>query len=198
MPRPIARVARVARLALLVGGAALVAACSGSADAAGPLVTEGVLATPAQGGPAMTYAPGSAPEGAQVALEVVPGDGSTSATFRVVGMLPDRGYAVHAHVRPCGPTGNDAGPHFQNRVDPAATPQAPSSDPAYANPQNEVWLDLRTDADGAGTATATVPFAFPDRAPASVVVHEKEMTATAPGQAGTAGGRLACLTSTWR
>jgi len=191
-------IARLARLALLVGGAAVVAACSTSADAAGPLVTEGVLATPAQGGPAMTYAPATAPEGAQVALEVVPGDGSTTATFRVVGMLPDRGYAVHAHVRPCGPTGNDAGPHFQNRVDPAATPQAPSSDPAYANPQNEVWLDLRTDADGAGTATATVPFAFPDRAPASVVVHEKEMTATAPGQAGTAGGRLACLTSTWR
>ena len=113
----------------------------------------------------MTYAPGTAPEGAQVALEVVPGDGSTTATFRVAGMLPDRGYAVHAHVRPCGPTGNDAGPHFQNRVDPAATPQAPSSDPAYANPQNEVWLDLRTDGDGAGTATATVPFAFPDRRP---------------------------------
>ncbi|MDD7919217.1 superoxide dismutase [Actinomycetospora callitridis] len=195
MPRPIAR---LARLAALVGGAALVAACSGSADAAGPLVTEGVLATPAQGGPAMTYAPATAPEGAQVALEVVPGDGSTTATFRVTGMLPDRGYAVHAHVRPCGTAGTDAGPHFQNRVDPAATPQAPSSDPAYANPQNEVWLDLRTDGDGAGTATTTVPFALPERAPASVVVHEKEMTATAPGQAGTAGGRLACLTSTWR
>lgn len=40
----------IARLALLVGGAALVAACSGPADAAGPLVTEGALATPAQGG----------------------------------------------------------------------------------------------------------------------------------------------------
>ena len=195
MSRPIARLALVS---LVAAGAALVAACSGSADAAGPLVTEGVLATPAQGGPAMTYAPATAPEGAQVALEVVPGDGSTTATFRVTGMLPDSGYAVHAHVRPCGTAGNDAGPHFQNRVDPAATPQAPSSDPAYANPQNEVWLDLRTDGDGAGTATTTVPFAFPDRAPASVVVHEKEMTATTPGQAGTAGGRLACLTSTWR
>ena len=99
---------------------------------------------------------------------------------------------------PARPPDLHAGPHFQNRVDPAATPQAPSSDPAYANPQNEVWLDLRTDGDGAGTATTTVPFAFPGRAPASVVVHEKEMTATAPGQAGTAGGRLACLTSTWR
>jgi superoxide dismutase, Cu-Zn family len=193
--RPIARLALVS---LIAAGAALVAGCSGSADAAGPLVTEGVLATPAQGGPAITYAPATAPEGAQVALEVTPGAGSTSATFRVVGMLPDRGYAVHAHVRPCGVTGNDAGPHFQNRVDPAATPQAPSSDPAYANPQNEIWLDLRTDAEGAGTATATVPFAFTDRAPASVVVHEEEMTATAHGQAGTAGGRLACLTSAWR
>ena len=186
------------RLALLAGGAALVAACSGSADAAAPLVTEGVLAAPPQGGPALTYTPAAAPVGARVALEVTPGAGSTTATFRVAGMLPSRGYAVHAHVRPCGPTGNDAGPHFQNRIDPAGTPQAPSTDHAYANPQNEFWLDLRTDAAGAGTATATVPFGFVDRAPASVVVHEKEMTATAHGQAGTAGGRLACLTSAWR
>lgn len=184
-------------LVLLLAGVALAASCS-SSEAAAPLVTEGVLAPAAQGGPAVTYTPAAAPAGARLVLEVVPGEGSTTATLRVAGMLPDRGYAAHAHVRPCGPTGADAGPHYQDRVDPAATPQAPSSDPAYANPQNEVWLDLRTDSAGAGTATTTVPFGFPERAPASVIVHEKEMTATAPGQAGTAGGRLACLTSAWR
>ena len=51
---------------------------------------------------------------------------------------------------PCGPTGDAAGPHFQNQVDPAAAPGKPSTDPAYANPQNEIWLDLRTDGDGDG------------------------------------------------
>ncbi|GAA4936195.1 Cu-Zn family superoxide dismutase [Actinomycetospora succinea] len=190
MPRP------PVRLALLLGGAALVASCSGPpAAAANPLVTQGVLAA---AGPAVTYDPSAAPDGARLVLEVTPHRGATTATLRVEGMVPDRGYAVHAHVRPCGPTGADAGPHYQDRIDPAATPQTPSSDPAYANPRDEVWLDLRTDATGAGSATTTVPFAFTDRAPESVVVHEKETTATAHGQAGTAGGRLACLTSVWR
>lgn len=190
MPRPFVR------LALLLGGAALAASCAGPpAAAASPLVTQGVLAP---SGPAVTYDPAAAPEGARLALEVTAHRGATTATFRVEGMVPDRGYAVHAHVRPCGATGADAGPHYQDRLDPAATPEKPSSDLAYANPRNEIWLDLRTDATGAGTATTTVPFGFTDRAPASVVVHEKEMTATAHGQAGTAGGRLACLTSVWR
>jgi Cu-Zn family superoxide dismutase len=34
---------------------------------------------------------------------------------------------------------------------------------------------------------------FSDRAPASVVIHEAEATATEPGKAGTAGARIACL-----
>ena len=78
---------------------------------------------------------------------------------------------------------------------PAAAPQ-PSADPAYANPQNEFWLDVRTDAAGAGQTQGTVPFALTDRLPASLILHELEMTATAPGQEGTAGGRLACVTLT--
>lgn len=193
MPRPFAR------LALLLGGAALAASCAGPpADASSPLVTQGVLAA---SGPAVTYDPAAAPVGARLAVDVTGHRGATTATFRVEGMVPHRGYAVHAHVRPCGPSGADAGPHYQDRVDPAATPEKPSSDPAYANPRNEFWLDLRTDAAGSGSATTTVPFALTERAPASVVVHEKETTATGHdghGQAGTAGGRLACLTSVWR
>lgn len=190
MPRP------SVRLALLVGGAALVASCAGPpASAASPLVTRGVLAP---SGPAVTYDPAAAPEAARLAVEVTAHRGATTATFRVEGMVPGRGYAAHAHVRSCGPGGADAGPHYQDRIDPAATPETPSSDPAYANPRNEFWLDLRTDATGAGSATTTVPFALADRAPESVVVHESETTATAPGRAGGAGGRLACLTSVWR
>ncbi|MEJ2861799.1 superoxide dismutase [Actinomycetospora flava] len=190
MPRPFVR------LALLLGGAALAASCAGPpASAASPLVTQGVLAA---SGPAVTYDPVAAPEGARLALEVTGHRGATTATLRVEGLVPDRGYAVHAHVRACGPSGTDAGPHYQDRIDPAATPDRPSSDPAYANPRNEFWLDVRTDASGAGSATTTVPFVLADRAPESVVVHEAEVTATDHGHAGTAGGRLACLTSVWR
>ena len=120
--------------------------------------------------------------------------GTTAVQLEVAGLLPGRGYAAHAHVNACGPTGDAAGPHFQNQVDPAAAPGRPSTDPAFANPQNEIWLDLRTDGEGDGESTAEVPFVFADRAPASVVIHEAEVTATTPGQAGSAGARLACLT----
>ena len=39
---------------------------------------------------------------------------------------------------------------------------------------------------------------FTGRAPASVIIHEAEATATAPGQAGSAGARLACITVPFR
>lgn len=94
-------------------------------------------------------------------------DGGTHVGLDAEGLLPDRGYAAHAHVRPCGATAADAGPHFQDEADPAAGPDKPSTDPAHANPENEVWLDLHTDG---------------------------EMTMTDAGHAGTAGGRAACLT----
>ena len=73
-------------------------------------------------------------------------------------------------------------------------PVQPSVDPAYANPQNEVWLDLTTDGEGAGSATTTVAWGF-ERAPRaqSVVIHAMP-TATGAGRAGTAGDRAACVT----
>jgi Cu-Zn family superoxide dismutase len=159
---------------------------------------EGVLAPPDRATTAFTYNPALAPEGARIEVESETGGASTEVRLDVDGLLPNRGYAAHAHVNACGPTGDAAGPHFQNQPDPAAGPGKPSTDPAYANPQNEIWLDLRTDGNGDGESRVTVPFAFTDRAPASVVIHEAEATNTAPGQAGTAGARLACLTVPFR
>jgi Cu-Zn family superoxide dismutase len=53
---------------------------------------------------------------------------------------------------------------------------------------------VRTDATGSGTARTTVPFVFSDRGPGSIVVHEAMETETAPGKAGQAGARIACVT----
>ncbi|MEJ2866181.1 superoxide dismutase [Actinomycetospora sp. OC33-EN08] len=185
---------RIAPFLALVSAALVLTACSGSSEVR--RASGGALTAPgAPNATALTYSP-AAPAGANLTVETVRAQDSTTATLTASGLQPNRGYAAHLHTRPCGATGNDAGPHFQNRVDPAATPEKPSSDPAYANPENEFWLDVRTDAAGAGTSGATVPFALTDRAPASLILHEKEMTATAPGQAGTAGGRLACVTLT--
>jgi Cu-Zn family superoxide dismutase len=155
----------------------------------------GTLAEGAAAGDAVTYDADAAPAGAQIGLVVEGGADETTFVLSVSGLQPDRGYAVHAHVHPCGPTGDVAGPHFQHTPDPAATPEQPSTDPAYANPENEVWLDLTTDADGAGEASATVPFTLDDGAPQSIVVHAGEMTMTDPGRAGTAGDRIACLST---
>jgi superoxide dismutase, Cu-Zn family len=174
------------------------AAPPSATEATGQPRAEGALAPPDRATNAFTYNPALAPEGADVSVGVGASGATTQVTLNVEGLLPDRGYAAHAHVNPCGPTGDLAGPHFQNRPDPAAAPGKASTDPAYANPQNEIWLDLRTDGDGNGKATAQVPFVFTDRAPASVVIHEAETTATAPGQAGSAGARLACITVPFR
>lgn len=155
---------------------------------------EGALAAPTSSSTADTYNPALAPIGARLTANLAPTGESINAELAVSGMLPNRGYAVHAHTNACGAKPDSSGPHYQNRVDPAASPQESSTDPVYANPNNEVWLDVRTDATGAGTARTTVPFVFADRGPASIVVHEAEQTATDPGHAGRAGARLACIT----
>lgn len=155
------------------------------------------LVEPTTGAEAVTYNRALAPAGAAILAAVMPagyGSPRTVVTLSVAGLLPNRGYAVHAHTNACGITGEDAGPHYQNRIDPAATPQAPSTNPEYANPRNEIWLAIRTNAAGSASSGTTVPFSFTDRTPGSIVVHERETTATAPGQAGQAGARIACLT----
>lgn len=219
------RVRRIgARLPVVVAAALLAAGCGGGGEPAqqpgdstasqgapapppsdfpdspepGTPAAQGQLAPPERAQNAFTYNQALAPEGTQMSVYVEPDGTSTRIRLDVEGLLPDRGYAAHAHVNACGANGDAAGPHFQNRPDPAAGPGRPSTDPAYANPQNEIWLDLRTDGDGNGTANAEVPFTFADRAPASVIIHEAEKTATDAGKAGTAGGRLACLTTPFK
>lgn len=116
-------------------------------------------------------------------------DARVVAELSVTGLLPDRHYGAHAHVKPCGSDGDAAGPHFQRKQDPVQ----PSVDPKYANPENEIWLDFATDADGAAEVKSTVDWKLEGRRPASIVVHETH-THTEAGEAGKAGDRLACLT----
>ncbi|PSL55006.1 Cu-Zn family superoxide dismutase [Saccharothrix carnea] len=126
------------------------------------------------------------PAGARA--EVVAGavDGGTVVLLRTSGLLPNREYGAHAHVNPCGPAPADAGPHYQHV-------QGGATDPAFANPRNEIWLDFTTDEHGRGSAMTRVPWEFGERRAGSIVLHE-EHTHTEPGQAGTAGARVGCLT----
>jgi hypothetical protein len=60
------------------------------------------------------------------------------------------------------------------------------------NPQNEIWLDVRTDASGSGTSRTTVPFVFTDWGPGSVVVGDAAQTSLGEGRC---AGRLSHLVS---
>ncbi|GAA5018830.1 hypothetical protein [Actinopolymorpha pittospori] len=81
----------------------------------------------------------------------------------------------------------DAGPHVQWREDPVQ----PSTDPRFANPRNEIWLDFTTDRNGVGVAASVVRWPVCQKTAGSVVLHVH--TSTEPGQAGMAGARLACV-----
>lgn len=137
---------------------------------------------------ALTYDEEQVPAGAGVLVSAVEADGGTTVVLAVQGLQPDRDYGAHVHVNGCGATGDAAGPHFQDQPDPVT----PSTDPAYANPENEIWLDFTTDASGAGHASSTVDWVVGDRPAASVVIHA-EHTHTEAGTAGAAGTRLACV-----
>jgi Cu-Zn family superoxide dismutase len=159
-----------------------------STDPARTVTAKGTFATPPA--PVATYDNALVPAGATASVDATEGATSTSVTLTVTGLQPNRQYGAHAHTKPCGSDGKEAGPHFQFKPDPIT----PSVDPAYANNTNEIWLDFTTDATGSGRATSTVPWAFPtDRRAASVIIHAMP-TATAPGTAGTAGNRAACIT----
>ncbi|MGW1680381.1 superoxide dismutase family protein [Saccharopolyspora sp. NPDC002376] len=145
------------------------------------------------GAKAVTYDPALVPDGARVDLTSQRSGGQTKITVDLKGLVPNHEYGAHVHTKPCGPTGDDAGPHFQEKADPVK----PSVDPAFANPQNEVWLDFHTDAQGNASTSADGNWSFDTRQDAKSFVIHASHTHTEPGKAGTAGDRLACLNASF-
>ncbi|MFD4672199.1 superoxide dismutase [Lentzea sp. NPDC058450] len=138
---------------------------------------------------AVTHDPVKVPVGAKITVVGVPTIGGGTTVLLVLnGLLPNRAYGAHVHVKACGAAPADSGPHFQHVEDPVQ----PSVDPAYANARNEIWLDAHTDANGFAQSSSTVDWQFTERHAQSVVLHN-EHTHTAPGEAGTAGPRLGCV-----
>jgi Cu-Zn family superoxide dismutase len=104
-------------------------------------------------------------------------DGKTTVKLTVSGAPATSTFGSHVHKLACSDT--KGGAHYQH---------TPSTDPANANESNEIWLDVTTDATGAGTSSSTVNWQIPDGGAKAVVIHAM---ATAPG--GGAGARLACI-----
>jgi Cu-Zn family superoxide dismutase len=138
---------------------------------------------------AVTYDPSLVPVGAVIVVTSVTLHGKTLVWLSAARLAPNRRYGTHVHRRACGADPATAGGHYENVPDPVQ----PSVRPEYANPQNEVWLDFSTGAGGSGTAVALVDWTFRSGEANSVVLHA-EGTRTGPGEAGTAGRRLGCLT----
>lgn len=191
---------RVLRALVVTAAAgALLAACgddagSGKQESSDTKSHSGTLAAPAKADNAYTYDKKVAPAGAKITADVKSEDSGSTLKLDVTGLKPNRGYAAHAHNKPCGDNGDAAGPHFQHKKDPKADKDNPSDNPKYANPKNEIWLDLKTDGKGKGSSTSDVDFALGEKGPASVVIHKEPKTKTGKGEAGTAGDRVACLT----
>ena len=158
-----------------------------------PSVTAATFLPPGEGAGAVTYDETAVPEGATADVQVSVMEEESEVQFTATGLEPDRDFGAHVHTEPCGDDPGDSGPHYQDEVDPAADEDNPSTDPEYANPDNEVWLDFTTDDSGNGDATATVPWQFREGEAQSLVLHE-EHTGTEEGEAGQAGDRLGCVT----
>ena len=177
------RATRLPRFAVVASAATAMALFAGSPAIAGAdrVRTEGEL---------LGYS-AAVPDAARARVDAVyTSAGDSIITLHVWGLAPRTPYGAHAHVAVCGNTAAAAGPHFQN----VPAPVVPSVDPAYANPSNEIWLDLTTDAEGNGVAQTKVPWQFsPTRKAQSVVLHQ-EHTRTGETDSGVAGARLACLT----
>lgn len=144
--------------------------------------------------PLISYQATLVPPGATARVRgIYTASGQSVVTLHVWGLASNREYGAHAHRFACGASGAAAGPHFQYAPDPVQ----PSTDPAYANPGNEIWLDLTTDDDGNGAAQAVVDWQFPNHAgdrANSVIIHDHHTAAGPAGVAGTAGPRYGCLT----
>ncbi|MGW0229566.1 superoxide dismutase [Actinopolymorpha singaporensis] len=154
-----------------------------------PVIAIGRFTPADEGGDASTYDPALVPVGAQAAVAAYTWPFGTTTVLAVTGLVPRRTYGAHVHVNSCGADPADAGPHVQFVEDPVQ----PSTDPRYANPRNEIWLDFRTDANGVGYAVSAVYWPITAKDAGSVVIHEHR-TSRGRGHAGMAGARLACLT----
>jgi Cu-Zn family superoxide dismutase len=187
-------------LAILAGGTLLtgLTACSGEAaqpqDKLFPVAQVSFAAPSATGAQpgGVTYQTEQVPVGAKATVSTKTDGMTTKISLAVEGLMPNHQYGSHVHTKPCGAKPADSGPHYQDKKDPIS----PSVDPAYANAQNEIWLDFSTDAKGAATTTATANWLFRKGEANAVVLHASQ-TSTEHGKAGTAGDRLACVAATF-
>jgi Cu-Zn family superoxide dismutase len=162
-------------------------------------VSRGTFEVPALATTAFTYDVTQVPVGARIVVRAVKiAHHRTLIRLRVRGLLPGETYGAHVHYLACGATGAAAGAHYQNIPDPAVlgSETVSSTNPAYANASNEVWLDFVTNAKGKGRAHTVVDWRIRPTAAGttrSVILHIDPTSTGGTVPPGNAGARLACL-----
>jgi Cu-Zn family superoxide dismutase len=198
--RPLIAVAALsAALTLAAGVTVSASATVPDGSTARHSVSRGTFEVPALATSAVTYDATQVPVGARIVVRAVKiAHHRTRIKLRVRGLLPGETYGAHVHYLACGATGAAAGAHYQNIPDPAVggSETVSSTDPAYANSANEVWLDFVTNAKGKGRAHTVVDWRFRPTAPGttrSVILHIDPTSTGGTVPPGNAGARLACL-----
>lgn len=92
----------------------------------------------------------------------------------------NRVFGAHAHTKPCAVDPTASGPHHAN----------PAGDVSKTLAAREVWLDVRIDALGRGTALALFDWRIRKGEAGSVVIHAEPTN----GVTGVAGARILCTT----
>jgi hypothetical protein len=105
----------------------------------------------------------------------------TEVTLDVTGLPAGMTLGSHVHKLACDD--NKAGGHYQH-MEATTMP----TDPAFANPMNEVWLDLVADTAGKARTVARVDWRPRAGQAKAIMVH-----AMPTGTGGVAGAKLACL-----
>jgi hypothetical protein len=95
-------------------------------------------------------------------------DGSTQATISVTKLKPDTDYMAHVHDQPCGFASGGSHYKLDYGVDGAVE-------------ANEIWLNFKSDATGAGTKTTTIANHIARAEAQAIVIHAMD------------GTRLACI-----
>jgi Cu-Zn family superoxide dismutase len=158
--------------ARLIGGAFVSLALLGGGVAAAAAVAR-------SSGPDAVYGPNAFDDATARVHIQHEGDGATFVTLHVKGVDAPAGqrFGAHVHQLPCGPSGADAGAHYQH------------AGAVGSLEQREVWLDVTVNAAGNGHSSARRPWTLDESSPRSVIIH------ALPTDAGTgaAGARLACI-----
>jgi len=101
----------------------------------------------------------------------------------VRGFPYERTFGSHLHRLECDDT--KAGGHYQHMPFPEG---GMATDPDYANPTNEAWLDFTTDDRGSADSEVTLDWLPRAGEAKSIIIHDR-----ASGEGGVSGAKLACL-----